>query len=143
MEHIQVSQLNMAVFAPGVSLVMVLSTIAHLNKHDNENPARALDPVESEEGKTKRKGEQTKVKYVDDSLDDDDDDEDDEDIPLATLGIRRLPKSATIATPVSKRAGSENSVRRPNSYFLAQAIAHISHVWGHCYKESDHLVQAW
>jgi len=124
MERIQASKLQLAVFAPRLLSVMILSSIASFADNDEVHPieGNAID-IDDDDG----------------SDSDDSDSDDGEDVPLMALG-RKRPSTGSQQT-LDKKQRIQKPM--PNSYCMAQLLHHISKTWGHLYWEPTQSETAW
>lgn len=124
MERIQTLELGMAVFAPRILSVMILSAIAAMSVNV--------------EGHCVKDG--TCNTGCDES---DNDDDDDDDVLLMTLGRKRQGHSDGIHQSSAKKHRGEKSISMPNSYCMARILSHISKTWGHLYWQPTQSENAW
>lgn len=121
MERIQTLELGMAVFAPRILSVMILSAIAAVSVNV--------------EGHCVKDG--TCNTGCDES------DNDDDDVLLMTLGRKRQGHSGGIHQSSAKKHRGEKSISMPNSYCMARILSHISKTWGHLYWQPTQSENAW
>ena len=130
MEHQQVSKLKMAVFAPRLLTVMVLSAILHIHSTVDTSlnePKLAQVTTETQE---KLKGSE-KMYVTKDIVHSNE----------STLGKRSCNEmSPSEDSHVTKKRKSTHSIC---SDILARILMYISRTWGHVFTELDHVDYAW
>lgn len=127
MERIQISTFKVAVFAPSLLSVLILSTIAAIaDMEGKEVYGPSLD-----ESKAKKR------EVNSDERDSDSDSDDDDDIPLMALGKRSSPSKS------SSNKKSKLSESQVDLAFMTKVANYISKVWGHVYKEPIDVEHAW
>ena len=130
MELQQVSKLKMAVFAPRLLTVMVLSAIFHIySTKDNSSDERKQTQVINEPQKD-LKGSERKVITKDNFYSNE-----------STLGKRSYNEMSPSEDPHADK--KRNSTQSICSDILAQILLYISRTWGHVFTELDHVDYAW
>lgn len=150
MEELQVVRSKVAVFAPTFT-AMVLSSIAELSGEISAIEDIVCDTEADTVGeRSKRTGPTTGSQAEGAHVDEDDDVDDD--LPLMALGRRSGPSSEE---PEAKRIKTQDSDKSSDERetveemlpldlsFLAKVLRHISHTWGHLYKEPSDADYAW
>jgi flagellar biosynthesis GTPase FlhF len=151
MEEMQVALLKVAVFAPSFT-AMILSAVTELSGEISD-----IDDVvgDTEAGTMDERcrptvastGSLAEGAHIDKEEDDDDDD-----LPLTALGKRsgpstQEPETKRIKTQDTEKLGDEKQIVKDtlplDLSFLAKILRHISHTWGHLYKEPSDAGYAW
>ena len=147
MEELQVIRTKVAVFAPTFT-AMVLSSIAELSGEILASGDIVCDIEAGTIGERSKRtsittGSQAEEEHVD---------EDDDDLPLMALCKQSGPSSEEpefkrIKTLDSDKSGVEYEIVKNmlplDLSFLAKVLRHISHTWGHLYKEPSHADYSW
>jgi hypothetical protein len=154
MEELQVVRSKVAVFVPSFT-AMILSTVVGLRGEISD-----IDDVvgDTEAAAERRKhtvastDSQAKATEVHKDEVDDDDDDDDDDLPLMALGKRsgpstQEPETKRVKTQDTEQSSDGNKIVQDtlplDLSFLAKVLRHISHTWGHLYKEPSDASFAW
>ena len=134
MEDIQLTKCRQAIFAPGLTAI-VLSAVVELEpEFRNWRPMAAQSPDKPEPA-----APGPELKSAGTKGDVDSDDDDDDDIPLTSLGKRDSGKQVSSAAH-KKKARIEPIVERA---YIAKLLRFISDRWGHVFQEPSDEDYAW
>ncbi len=120
MEQIQTKDLGIAVFAPRILSVMILSSIATMFPNVEE----PLDDDSNASTTCKR-----------------DEGDGDDNVLLMALSRKRKGYADVISKSSSKKLRGETPA--PNAYCMAKLLVHISKTWGHLYQSQTKSEYAW
>jgi len=133
MEKIQTQQFHKAVFAPSLTAMVLSAVVSLSNAKQSEYGTLVLD--NNHDHLNDENININKVSDVTVSAEvSSDEEDDDDDVPLVALA------PATKKRKVDTKEGKESQL---NVKFMADMLKHISHTWGHVFKEPSHSDHSW